>query len=130
MGCRNLQYVGQPEFSVEAALVFFPYKGQLLVRTDVARLNITEEAYRRYYSKRFDIYGSNRSTATRIHQRVEEAQWDFAQRLADPKDAIEDQPPPEATLAEPEEIPQPLETTTRVRRTKTWTHLPAPRITR
>ena len=38
-------YVGQPEFSVDAALVFFPYKGQLLVRTDVAKLDITEEAY-------------------------------------------------------------------------------------
>ena len=99
-------YVGQPESSVEAALVFFPYKGQLLVRTDVARLNITDEAYRRYYSKRFDIYGSNRSTSTRIHQRLEEAQWDFAQPLHDPGEVTESQPLTEVNMAEPEEIPQ------------------------
>ena len=67
-------YVGQPEFSVDAALVFFPYKGQLLVRTDVAKLDITEEAYRRYYSKRFDVYGSSKSVSTRIHERLEIAE--------------------------------------------------------
>ena len=131
MGCRYLRGTARI-FGRSCSIVFFPYKGQLLVRTDVARLNITDEAYRRYYSKRFDIYGSNRSTSTRIHQRLEEAQWEFAQPLANPEDATEDQPPTAVTLAEPdEEIPPPLETTTRVRRTKAWTHyLPAPRIIR
>ena len=33
-------------------------------------------------------------------------------------------------MAEPEEIPPTLQTATRVRRTKTWERLPAPRITR
>ena len=57
-------YVRQPESSVEAAVVFFPSKGHMLVRTDVARFKITDEDY-----------GSNRLTSTRIRHRLEEAQW-------------------------------------------------------
>ena len=36
-------YIGQPPHSVEAALVYFPYRNAVLARTDVAKLDITEE---------------------------------------------------------------------------------------
>ena len=44
-------YVGQPEHSVEAALVYFPFKNQLLVRTDVAKLDMPEDSYKRFIIK-------------------------------------------------------------------------------
>ena len=37
-------YISQPPHSVEAAHVFFPYRNAVLVRTDVAKLDITTEA--------------------------------------------------------------------------------------
>ena len=48
-------YVGQPEHSVEASLVYFPYKNQMLVRTDVAKMDMTPEDYKRFYFKRYDL---------------------------------------------------------------------------
>ena len=48
-------YVGQLEHSVEAALVYFPYKNHFLVRTDVAKMDMTVEDYRRFYFKRFNM---------------------------------------------------------------------------
>ena len=123
-------YIGQPEFSVEAALVYFPYKGQVLVRTDVARLDITDEAYRRYYSKRFDMHGNSKSTSTRIHQRLDEVQWDFSSPLDHDVNELSQQEATTTTLAEPEEIPAILRDKNRTRRRRNWNHLPTPINTR
>ena len=123
--------MGQPEFSVDAALVFFPYKGQLLVRTDVAKLDITEEAYRRYYSKRFDVYGSSKSVSTRIHERLEIAEsLDFTAPLEDDANESDQHEPTIATLMEPEELPNELQPSNRTRTRRNWEHLPPPRVTR
>ena len=42
-------YVGQPQHSVEAALVYFQLKNQILVRADVAKLDVSEGFYKRFY---------------------------------------------------------------------------------
>ena len=54
--------------SIEAALVYFPYRNAMFVRKDVAKLDITEEAYKKFYFKRYDVSGSSMATATRIQQ--------------------------------------------------------------
>ena len=33
-------------------MVYFPFKNQLLVRTDVAKLDMSEDSYKRFYYKR------------------------------------------------------------------------------
>ena len=48
-------YIGQPESSVDAATVFYPFDSKVLIRTDLVKLDITDEAYKRYYSRRHDI---------------------------------------------------------------------------
>ena len=99
-------FVGQPENSVEAAMVYFPFKNQLLVRTDVAKLDMSEAAYRRFYLKRYDMHGDSTSTATRIYRRLEEAQFDHDK----PPDEHEDNDhAPEAAsapLMEADEVPE------------------------
>ena len=63
-------YVGQPEYSVEASLVYFPYKNQMLVRTDVAKMDMTPEDYKRFYFTRYDMTENSSSTATRLTHRI------------------------------------------------------------
>ena len=63
-------FVGQPENSVEAAMVYFPFKNQLLVRTDIAKLDMSEEAYKRFYLKRYDMHGESTSTTNRVYRRA------------------------------------------------------------
>ena len=122
-------YVGQPEHSVEAAVVYFPYRNALLVRTDVAKLEITEEAYKRFYFKRYDVSGSSISTATRIHHRVEECLCDFDK--APEEDVNDSSPEPMNTpLIEPEETPPELQPEARTRQRRRWDDLPPARVTR
>ena len=122
-------YVGQPEHSVEASLVYFPYKNQLLVRTDVAKLNITEETYKRFYFKRYDMAENPASTATRIVRRLDEIQFDFDKPLE--QDANDSETiPMNAPLVEPDEVPIELQTDSNKRRRKDWGFLPEPRVTR
>ena len=123
-------YVGQPESSVEAALVYFPYKSQLLVRTDVAKLDITTDAYKRFYSKRYDTHGSSKSTSTRIQDRFLEAMYDFDQPPVDILNDNDHQDIPPTSLIEPEEVPPPLLAQRRTRKPRSWDHLPNPILTR
>ena len=138
-------YVGQPEHTVEAALVYFPFKNQLLVRTDVAKLEMSEEAYRRYYLKRPDMYGDVTSTATRVRSRLEEIQFDYDHPpeaetedhdLAPEAESVPPTEPDETLIAEsiplmePEEVPEVLRTEVRPRIRRTWDHLPPRRTTR
>ena len=118
-------YIGQPPHSVEAALVYFPYRNAVLVRTDVAKLEITEEAYKRFYFRRHDISGSSVSTATRIHNRIEECLVNFDNP---PEEAVNDSAtqPMNTPLMEPEEIPPELSTEQRQRTRKRWDNLPPP----
>ncbi len=123
-------YIGQPPHSVEAALVYFPYRNAVLVRTDVAKLDITEEAYKKFYFKRYDISGSSISTATRIHHRIEECLVNFDKPPEEPVNDSVNLQPMTTTLMEPEEVPQQLLTDVRKKVAKRWGNLPAPRITR
>ena len=122
-------YIGQPPHSVEAALVFFPYRNAVLVRTDVAKLDITTEAYKRFYFKRYDVSGSSTSTATRIHQRIEECMHDFDKPLEE-DDNDSDENPMTTPLLETEETPPELQPEARRRNQRRWDNLPPPRITR
>ena len=123
-------YVGQPENSVEAAMVYFPFKNQLLVRTDVAKLDMSVEAYRRYYLKRPDMYGDNTSTATRVYRRLEEVQFDFDNPPAEAEDQDHAPEAESVPLMETDEVPEVLRTEVRPRIRRTWYHLPPRRTTR
>jgi hypothetical protein len=54
-------FVGQPYNSVDAGQVYFPYTGEVSVRTDLALLDIDEEAYSRYYSRRQEVRNNTHS---------------------------------------------------------------------
>ena len=123
-------YIGQPPHSVEASLVYFPYRNSVLVRTNVAKLEITEEAYKKFYFRRHDISGSSISTATRIHRRVEECLCDFDKPLEKIANDSTTEQPMTAPLMEPDEVPPELTTETRQRIRKRWDNLPPPRVTR
>ncbi len=123
-------FVGQPENSVEAAMVYFPFKNQLLVRTDIAKLDMSEEAYKRFYLKRYDMHGESTSTTNRVYRRLEEAQFDFDKPLSEDED---NDPAPEAVsvpLMEADEVPEALRTEVRRRLRRAWDHLPPRRTTR
>ena len=99
-------YVGQPPHSVEAATVYFPFRNQILVRTDVAKLDISEEAYKRYYFKRYDMHNNSMSSASRLTHRLEEIKYDFSK---DPAGETNDTPIENETLTvpfvDPEDVP-------------------------
>ena len=123
-------YVGQPEHSVEASLVYFPYKNQLLVRTDIAKLDMTADDYRRFYFKRYDMTENPSSTATRLTNRLDEWLIDFDQP---PTEETNDEAPielPTASLADPDEVPDALQIDPARRTRRTWDHLPPSRVTR
>ena len=122
-------FIGQPEASVDAAIVYYPFDGKVLTRTDLIKLDISDEAYRRYYSARHDVHDDNRSAQTRIGELLRENERDITKVLHQANDEAT-QVPLTATLIEPEEVPQALTTEARSRTRKTWTHLPAPRVTR
>ena len=72
LGFRNL-YIGQPEASVDAAIVYYPF--------DLIKLNITDDAYRRYYSCRHDLYEDKRSTPTKVGEILRENERDITKVL-------------------------------------------------
>ena len=123
-------FVGQPEHSVEAATIYFPYKNQILVRTDVIKLDINEEAYKRYYHKRYDISQSSTSTSTRIAARLHEAQWNFDEPLPLEENDSTLSEPMTIPLMEPDEASEYLQPTQQGRKRRTWNNLPAPPTTR
>ena len=125
-------YIGQPDNIVDAGLIFYPFERSVKCRTDLVKLDISDEAYKMYYSRRHDIRDSKESTTTRIGHLLAEGSWDITRMLnerttqdAEPQALI-------APLTEPEEIPQELtdaeDTPQRIRRT--WDHLPPPLSTR
>ena len=123
-------YVGQPEHSVEAALVYFPYKNQLLVRTDVAKMDMTVEDYRRFYFKRFNMTENVASTATRLSHHIDNWAYDFSQPPNEEDNDEAKDEPLTAPLAEPEEVPEPVQIDPVKKRRRTWDHLPERRTTR
>ena len=123
-------YIGQPQHSVEASKVYFPYRNQLLVRTNVIKLNIDEEAYKRYYFKRYDMSQSSTSTATRIADRLEEIKWDFSRTPSEETNESTGDLPMTVPLMESEEAPSQLRHNENRRQRRTWDELPPPPTTR
>ena len=122
-------FIGQPEASVDAAIVYYPFDGKVLTRTDLIKLNITDDAYRRYYSCRHDLYENQRSTPTRIGELLYENEKDIT-KLLEPVVANDADPPLTATLLEPDEVPPELSPQQRRRNRRSWDHLPPRRTTR
>ena len=125
-------YIGQPEGSVDAAIVYYPFDGKLLTRTDLIKLDISDEAYRRYYSARHDAFSDSRSAQTKIGELLRENERDITKVLDTANDEVTE-PPLTASLIEPEEVPLPLttEARNRTRRSRVIrSELPAPRVTR
>jgi hypothetical protein len=78
-------YVGQPDLTVDSAWVYFPYTGQQLVRSGLRRIDISDEAYRQYFSRRFDIRDSSRSSMSDLQDVAGNLSVDFSEaRLEDP----------------------------------------------
>lgn len=104
-------YVGQPEESVDAALVFFPYSNQVLVRTDLIKIDISDDAYRRYYARKHEIRDDSTSTSTRITSILEQGMIDISSIIdMESNDATLEQPLI-APMIEPEDIPPELSAT-------------------
>ena len=122
-------YIGQPEASVDAAIVYYPFDDKVLTRTDLIKLNITDDAYRRYYSCRHDLYEDKRSTPTKVGEILRENERDIT-KVLELETANDADLPLTATLLEPEELPDELTPAARRRTRKTWDHLPPRRATR
>ena len=124
-------YIGQPDNIVDAGLIFYPFERSVKCRTDLVKLDISDEAYKMYYSRRHDIRDSKESTPTRIG-RLLEGCWDITRMLNE--GSTQDAQPQAliAPLTEPEEIPQELadEEDTQQRLRRKWDHLPPPLSTR
>ena len=123
-------YAGQPEHSVKASLVFFPYKNQMLVRTDVAKMDMTAEDYKRFYFKRYNMTENSSSTATRLSHRIDEWVYNFSLPPTEENNDEEPPTPLTAPLAEPEETPEEVQIDPVHKRRRTWEQLPANRVTR
>ena len=99
-------YIGQPDHSVDAGLVYFPYTGKEEIRPNLQLLNVTDEAYQRYFSRRHDIRDPSRSVWREFNDVVGDLEFDFAQP------PISDGPMEfrlNAKLAEEEEVPERLQ---------------------
>ena len=122
-------FIGQPEASVDAAIVYYPFDGKIFTRTDLIKLEITDDAYRRYYSCRYELHEDKRSTPTRVGEILLANERNFTSELQpDPANDVET--PLTAALVEPEDVPPPLTAKHRQRTRRTWDHLPPRRITR
>lgn len=51
--------MGQPKHSVETALVYFSSNNLIMVCTDVAKLDMSEDSYKRFYYKHYDMRGNH-----------------------------------------------------------------------
>ena len=122
-------FIGQPEASVDAAIVYYPFDGKILIRTDVIKLDITDDAYRRYYSCRHDLLEDKRSTPTRVGEILLAQERNITKELQ-PDNANDADPPLTAVLVEPDELPPRLTAPQRQRTKRTWDHLPPRRVTR
>ena len=101
-------YIGQPEESVDAALLFFPYTNQVLIRTDIVKLDISDDAYRKYYARKHEVRDDSESTSTRISRITEPGTMDITSMIDTvANDATQDQPLT-APMIEPEEVPPEL----------------------
>ena len=122
-------FIGQPEASVDAAIVYYPFDGKIFTRTDLIKLEITDDAYRRYYSCRYELHEDKRSTPTRVGELLLANERNITLELQpDPANDVEI--PLTAALVEPEEVPQPLTAKQRQRSRRAWDHLPQRRATR
>ena len=122
-------FIGQPEASVDAAIVYYPFDGKIFIRTDLIKLDITDDAYRRYYSCRHDLLEDKRSTPTRVGEILSAQERDITKELQ-PDNANDADPPLTAALVEPDELPPQLTSPQRQRSKRTWDHLPPRRVTR
>ena len=122
-------FIGQPEASVDAAIVYYPFDGKIFTRTDLIKLEITDDAYRRYYSCRYELHEDKRSTPTRVGELLLANERNITTELQ-PVPANDAIPPLTAALVEPEEVPPPLTAQNRQRSRRNWDHLPPRRTTR
>ncbi len=114
---------------MDAAIVYYPFDGKVLTRTDLIKLDLNDDAYRRYYSCRHDLYEDTRSTPTRVGEILLENERDIT-KILHPLPANDADHPLTATLVEPEEVPADLTPQARRRNKRTWDHLPPRRATR
>ena len=79
------------------------------MRTDVVKLDISKEDYKKYYFKRYDMQDHSASSASRLTHRLEEIKYDFSK---DPAGGTNDTPIENETLtvpfSEPEDVPSVL----------------------
>ena len=128
-------YVGQPENTVDSGLIFYPFERSVKCRTDLVKLDISDEAYLKYYSRRHDIRETKESTPARINQLLTARSWDITRMLQDESMIRDDDERSQTTpvpLAEPEEIPPELIANQDIpqKSRRTWNHLPPPLSTR
>ena len=128
-------YVGQPENTVDSGLIFYPFERSVKCRTDLVKLDISDEAYLKYYSRRHDIRENKESTPARINQLLTARSWDITRMLQDESMIRDDDERSQTTpvpLAEPEEIPPELIANQDIpqKSRRTWNHLPPPLSTR
>jgi hypothetical protein len=98
--------VGQPDHSVDAGIVYFPYTGQEVIRSNLHLLNISDEAYRRYFSRRHDLRSPLRSTWTDLRDVAGDLEVDFERSVFDEEDGSFRL---RAPLADIEEVPPALD---------------------
>ena len=105
---------------------------KVLTRTDLVKLDIADEAYKRYYSRRHDIHQSSQSTPTRVGELLRVNEIDIPKVLRQPGEDDEANDTPLTTpMMEPEEVPEEFNRDPApTRRARTWDHLPEPRTTR
>jgi hypothetical protein len=98
-------FIGQPDHSVDSGLIYYPYLGKVDVRSNLRQLSISDEAYQRYYSRRYDIRDSTRTAWSELSDVAGDLTIDFTQfptteSIAEFK--------LKASIAEEEEVPPEL----------------------
>lgn len=99
-------YVGQPPGSVDAAYVYYPYSNTQYVRSNLSAVDVSDEVYRRYFARRFDIRDASKSDWSMLKDVAGDLAFDFEQPSV--SDGNGDEFKLVARLAETEEIPQEL----------------------
>jgi hypothetical protein len=99
-------YVGQPPESVDSAYVYYPYSNMQYVRSNLSAMDISDEAYQRYFARRFDIRDASKTDWSMLRDVVGDLAFDFEQ----PSDADGEGGEHRlvARLAETEEVPREL----------------------
>jgi Reverse transcriptase (RNA-dependent DNA polymerase) len=106
-------YVGQSDHSVDSGLVYYPYTGQYFNRSNLKLVDLSEDAYHRFYSRRHDLKDTSATPWRDLSTAAGDIELDFESQIGV---SGEERFTLRSPLADPDEIPTEISPAERKRR--------------